>query len=205
MEPYKAIIVPLDEPPVLPPGAGGEPPHVDNSLPLFPFHPIVVPPGGAWPGEPPPIGGGEPPYVDNTLPGDLPGSGGGGERPDHDLPLFPFHPIVVPPGGAWPQPPTDQPRPEHPIYYPPGTEPPVEPPVEPPTTEPPYVDNTLPGELPSQPPPTGGGSGNRPSHPINLPPNDSGYWIFVYVYGLGWVWVAVPPQRSVKVVPARKK
>jgi len=205
MEPYKAIIVPLDEPPVLPPGAGGEPPRPDNSLPLFPFHPIVVPPGGTWPGEPPPIGGGgTDPYPDNTLPGDLPGSGGGGEqppRPDIDLPLFPFHPIVVPPGGNWPsQPPTGgAPRPEHPIYYPPGTEPPV----EPPTTEPPYPDNTLPGELPGggQPPipPTGGGSGNRPSHPINLPPNDSGYWIFVYVYGLGWVWVAVPPQRSVKV------
>ena len=28
--------------------------------------------------------------------------GGGGAHPGHDLPLFPFHPIVVPPGGVWP-------------------------------------------------------------------------------------------------------
>jgi len=72
-------------------------------------------------------------------------------RPDHDLPLFPFYPIVVPPGGAWPG----------------------EPPPEP--TE----------------PPTGEG---EPSHPINLPPSDQGYWVFVFIPGVGWQWVAISPQ-----------
>lgn len=129
MEPFKALIVPLTKPtpPIEPPVNGA---HPDHDLPLFPFHPIVVPPNGIWPGEPPVTGGGEQP-----------------PRPNHDLPLFPFHPIVVPPGGA----------------YPPngGT------------------------------PPTGEG---EPSHPINLPPSDTGYWVFVYIPDVGWCWIAISPQ-----------
>lgn len=87
MKPFLAMITPLAD--TAPPegGGGDKPPHPDAGLPLFPFHPIVVPPGGAWPpdGTTPPEGGGEPPH------------------PDIGLPLFPFHPIVVPPGGAWPE------------------------------------------------------------------------------------------------------
>lgn len=176
MEPFKALIVPLDAPTEPPPiGGGGDGAHPGHDLPLFPFHPIVVPPGGVWPGEPPiePPTGTEPPHPDQGLPGEQP-------RPDIDLPLFPFHPIVVPPGGSWPTPPTGG-------------------------GQPPYPDQTLPGDLP------GGGGGTptppdpnapRPSHPINLPPNDSGYWIFVYIQGLGWVWVAVPSNQN---PPASKK
>jgi hypothetical protein len=86
MQPFLAMITPLAD--SVPPEGGGAPPHPDAGLPLFPFHPIVVPPGGAWPKPPggikPPEGGGEPPH------------------PDIGLPLFPFHPIVVPPGGSWP-------------------------------------------------------------------------------------------------------
>ena len=129
MEPFKALIVPL-VPPTEPP-TGGQPPEINNDLPLFPFHPIVVPPGGNWPGEPP--------------------TSGGGERPNHDLPLFPFHPIVVPPGGAYPPPDG-------------GTQPPD----------------------PNAP---------KPTHPINLPPegNEGGWWVMVYVPGVGWAWVAMSP------------
>jgi len=129
MEPFVALIVPV-KPPTEPP-VTGEPPEVNNDLPLFPFVPIVVPPGGAWPGEPP---------------------SGSGERPNHDLPLFPFHPIVVPPGGTYP-------------------------PTEPPTTEPPPVDPNAP----------------HPEHPINLPPSEAGWWLMVYVPGIGWSWVAFSP------------
>jgi len=33
-----------------------------------------------------------------------------------------------------------------------------------------------------------------PSHPINLPPSDSGYWVFVYIPDVGWSWIAITPQ-----------
>jgi hypothetical protein len=145
MKPFKALIVPLDAPTV-----PGQPPQPGHDLPLFPFHPIVVPPGGVWPGEPP---------------------SGSGDRPNQDLPLFPFHPIVVPPGGSYPKPP------------------------EPPDPNAPHPDQTLPGDLPVDPtePPVDPNA-PTPSNPINLPPSDSGYWIFVYILGLGWVWIAVPPS-----------
>jgi hypothetical protein len=105
-------------------------------LPLFPFVPIVVPPGGQWPGEPP-TGGGQPP------------------TPGHDLPLFPFFPISGwdPATGTWPEAPT-------------GPEPPE--PVDP--------------------------NAPTPSHPINLPPSDTGWWVEVYIPGQGWGWVAISPQ-----------
>jgi hypothetical protein len=121
-----------------------------------------------------------------TLPPGTGGGGGGGEHPDHDLPLFPFHPIVVPPGGNWPgEPPItggggegEPPKPNHdlplfpfhPIVVPPG------------------------GNWPTEPPPTGEGGEGEPSHPINLPPSDNGYWVFVFVPGVGWSWVAITPQ-----------
>ena len=92
-----------------------------------------------------PGGGPNPPYPDISPPGPQP-------RPDHDLPLFPFHPIVVPPGGIWP----DQPGvPTHPIVLPPGL--PVDPSL-------PHPDHTLPGDLPPDRPPI------VPEHPIMLPP-----------------------------------
>jgi len=167
MEPFRAIILPLEGPVEPPPiGGGGEPPRPNHDLPLFPFHPIVVPPGGAWPGEPP-TGGGEPVYPSLPIynPGGPagsypPGFWGGGMGP-----------------GVKPQPPVEgsEPKPEHPIYYPPGT--------EPPTTE---------------PPPTG--EGGQPSHPINLPPSENGYWIMIWVPSEGWVWVALQP-----ITPTPKK
>jgi hypothetical protein len=131
MEPFKALIVPLKKP-TLPP-EGTNPPEINHDLPLFPFVPIVVPPGGAWPGEPPvKPPDGEPPEI------------------NHDLPLFVFVPIVIPPGGA----------------YPPngGTQPPTDP------------------------------NAPAPSNPINLPPSDTGYWIFVYIPDVGWCWIAISPQ-----------
>jgi len=158
MEPFKALIVPL-VPPTEPP-LPGQPPVINNDLHLFPFHPIVVPPGGVWPGEPP--------------------TGGGGERPNHDLPLFPFHPIVVPPGGAWPKPPVD-PNAPHP-------------------------DQTLPGDLPPTEPPPVDPNAPHPSHPINLPPSEAGWWLFVYVPGQGWSWIAFKPgDLPDNPLPAPKK
>lgn len=111
-----------------------QPPYVDNTLPLHPFHPIVVPPGGAWPSPPqPPLG--------------FWGPG--------TLPLHPFNPIVVPPGGTWP---------------------------------------SVPGTVP----PTATG------HPGQLPasdPSGSG-WVFCFVPGYGWMWAQVPPPpATAKPVP----
>jgi hypothetical protein len=104
-------------------------PHPDQGLPgpqpPFPPRPggpvdpgysppwAQVPPGGQGGGPVDP--GYSPPWA--QIPVD-PGYGmpiGGRPRPDHDLPLFPSHPIVVPPGGIWP----DAPHPEHPIVIPP--------------------------------------------------------------------------------------
>jgi hypothetical protein len=45
----------------------------------------------------------------------------------------------------------------------------------------------------------------KPSNPINLPPSDSGYWIFVYIYGVGWVWIAVPPTYNPPPIEGGKK
>jgi len=125
MEQFKALIIPLMAP-TEPPPDGGE--HPSHDLPLFPFVPIVIPPGGQWPGEPP--------------------TGGGGERPSIDLPLFPFNPIAGfdPIHGTWPEAPTP-PDPNAPT----------------------------------------------PSHPINLPPSENGWWVEVYVPGIGWSWVAFSP------------
>jgi hypothetical protein len=98
--PFLAMITPL--------GSGAYPGH---DLPLFPSHPIVVPPGGAYPPYYPP-------------------------RPGHDLPLFPTHLPVVPPGGAWP--PYAPPYPDHslppfathlPVVPPGGAYPPWSPPT----------------------------------------------------------------------------
>jgi len=154
MEPFKAIIIPL-QPPTKPPiGGGGNIPRPDHDLPLFPFVPIVVPPGGAWPGEPP---------------------SGSAERPNQDLPLFPFFPIVVPPGGS----------------YPDNTLPPTEPPPVDPNA--PHPDQTLPGDLPPDQTTPPDPNAPKPEHPINLPPSEGGWWVFVYVPGIGWSWIAFTP------------
>ena len=56
-------------------------------------------------------------YPDQGLPEPQPPTGGEGEppRPDNGLPVFPSHPIVIPPDGIAPGVPT------HPIYIPPMT------------------------------------------------------------------------------------
>lgn len=141
---YPDNTLPGQQPGTKPPWAGGPggptPPYPDAGLPPFPSHPIVVPPGGSWPGLP-----GRPPY------------------PDNSLPAFPSHPIVVPPGGNWPTPPTPPGGPSGPVYpMPPSVGTPIElvavfvpgvgyvivpksalPPTTPPT-QPPHPDNTLP-------------------------------------------------------------
>ena len=94
--------------------------NVDQQPPFpppHPSHPIMLPGMPGWGG-----GGGQPPY------------------PDQGLPPFATHLPVVPPGGAWPQPPRPPGVPTHPIY------------------NPPYPDQGLPGAQP------------RPEHPIYIPP-----------------------------------
>jgi len=132
------------------PGAGGgerpdnslpgEQPGIDNSLPPFPAHPIVIPPDGIAPGYP-----SHPIYIPPI--------------PDNSLPPFPAHPIVIPPDAIAPGVPTQ------PIYWPaypdnslPGSQP------KPDNTLPgaqPGIDNSLPGSQP-------GIDNTLP--PIELPP-----------------------------------
>ena len=107
------------------PSVPGQPPYPSTG-PGFPTHPIVVPPGGAWPQPPYPSQGlppfpsqglpGHQPYPDQGLPGQPPGIWGPNDpRPGWGLPGqppypsqgpgFPTHPIVIPPdqlppGGA---------------------------------------------------------------------------------------------------------
>ena len=123
-----------------PPTGGTEPPQIDNSLPLFPFHPIVIPPDAISPGVPThPIF--LPPYIDNSLP------------------PFVSPPIYIPPDAIAPGVPT------HPIYIP----------IYPDNTLPgdqPYPDQGLPGDQPvidnTLPTPGDGGGGGVP--PITFPP-----------------------------------
>jgi hypothetical protein len=110
------------------------PPYPDAGLPLFPFHPIVVPPGGAWPSPP------DPNAPRPSHPIMLPGMPGWGAWPN-----VPSHPIMLPgmPGwGQWPNIPT------HPIMLPgmPGW--PTTPPPQPPSIEHPPEFSPIPGQQP---------------------------------------------------------
>ena len=68
-KPFFAMIIPMGD---TPGGGGGPPPSVWH--PTFPTNPIVVPPGGSYPGQPPTIWPGpNPPYVDAGFPGPQPG------------------------------------------------------------------------------------------------------------------------------------
>jgi len=91
---------------------------------------------------------------------------------------FPSNPIQLPPwAGGW-QPRPDQglpPFPDHPIVIP---KPPTEP-TEP--VDPNYGIEEGTGIL-------------RPSHPINLPPSEHGYWLLVYIPGIGWEWIEFSPS-----------
>lgn len=142
---------------------------------------------------------------------------------------------IPPPSGGQP------PQPIHPIWGPPGFNPPgpgmppgiwggpiIPPPVTPPGGPggPPHVEFPIwggPGidfpDIPAYPPTVGGGpimppdappippGGNAPTHPINLPPPgtppDGMQWYFVYIYGVGWVWVLAPDNSQQK--PAQQK
>ena len=94
--------VPVD-PGYSPPWARPGPPRPDQGLPPSggrPVDPGYSPPWAQAPGGGPVDPGYFPPGI--GLPPDLVG---GPPYPDHSLPLFPFHPIVTPPGGTWPEPP----------------------------------------------------------------------------------------------------
>ena len=102
----------LPQPQPKPPWAGGPggpgSGYPDNSLPPFPSHPIVVPPGGWWPAPPypstgpgfptnpiqlPPWAGGWQPRPDNTLPPSGPGTTPPTQPPPTG-PVFPVPPAV---------------------------------------------------------------------------------------------------------------
>jgi hypothetical protein len=103
MKSFVALITPIRQ--GHPPVTGGE--HPDHTLPEpeqpvdpdygidinapHPDHTLPTPEQPVDPGYGIEV---SPPYPDIGLPGPQP-------HPDHDLPLFPSHPIVVPPGGAW--------------------------------------------------------------------------------------------------------
>ena len=145
------------EPPTEPPTGGGEHPAHPIHLPVFPAHPIVIPPDFIGPGVPshpivlPPgiWGPTDPrPMPPIYLP---PITGAGGEHP--------AHPIVIPPGSI------DGEHPEHPIVIPPpgGGEHPAHPIVIPPGG----IDGEHPAHPIVIPPPAPG----EPSHPIVIPPD----------------------------------
>ena len=169
----------------------GQPPYPDHSLPPFPSHPIVVPPGGNWPQPPqPPLGiwGPTDPRPTHPIAGWNPGSGtwpqppgpvdpgysppwaqvpgGGGGQPPYPStgPGFPTHPIQLPPwAGGW------QPRPDQGL---PGGQP--------------YPDNTLPMPQPPQMP-------QRPEFtPIPGQPEGQFQWFYSPVYG----WVLGTPKKD---------
>jgi hypothetical protein len=115
-------------------GGGGQPP--------YPAHPIA---GGPWPSHP--IYGPQPPQ-----PGQPPG--GGGQPPGYWGGVAPPYVDI---GGPGPQP-----RPEHPIYFPPeGSQPPLGI-WGPPTMPPGYWGGGMGPGVKPQP---------KPEHPIVLPPN----------------------------------
>jgi hypothetical protein len=110
------------------------PPEVN--VPVFPTHPIVLPPDSPL----------EPTHPIVLPPeGEIPPEEGGGE---------PTHPIVLPPLGIWPTPPEGSELPTHPIALPdPHPEHPIAPGGEPPSIWP---------------------NPGLPTHPIVIPP-DLGY------------------------------
>lgn len=138
-----------------------------------PEHPIVIPPGtppGIW-------GGGNEPFPTPPIWIEIPPGVGGGDppKPSHPIwwPIYPAHPIVIPPDVIVPPDPSDPPRPAHPIVIPPqiwggANEPfPTHPIVLPPSSISPGV--------PAHPivlPPVIWGGGNEPfpTPPIYLPP-----------------------------------
>lgn len=139
---------PFPTPPIyieIPPGSvDGEHPEHPIFLPVYPAHPIVIPPGAVDPG--PPL------------------------KPAHPIvlpPYYPAHPIVIPPGSVDPGPPL---IPAHPIFLPPVIWGPDDPRPTPPIVIPPY---------PTEPPPEG--------------------WVWGYTARYGWV--AVPPGGGGKPQP----
>jgi len=93
---FFAMITPLvsgGSPPRPDQGLPGEQPGIDNSLPPFPAHPIVIPPDGIAPGVP-----SHPIYIPPI--------------PDNSLPPSVMPPIYIPPDGIAPGVPT------HPIFLP---------------------------------------------------------------------------------------
>jgi hypothetical protein len=164
-EAFFALIKPLARPgePAHPIAPGGEPPEIWPS-PGHPEHPIVIiPPDSIAPGVP-----AHPIYI----------------------PVYPMHPIVIPPG--W----LGGGKPEHPIVLPPPL--PEHPIVIPP-------DAVAPG-VPAHPivipPPLlgmwGGANEPFPTPPIFLPPMAPGErpklieWVIGWSEDTGWVVVGVP-------------
>ena len=165
-----------------PPTGETEPPYPDNSLPLFPFHPIVIPPDAIAPGVPThPIY--MPPYIDNSLP------------------PFVSPPIYIPPDAIAPGVPT------HPIYIP----------IYPDNTLPgdqPYPDQGLPGDQPvidnTLPAPGDGGGGVPPITFPPLPevPDDAAGLVLVRMVGQEaewWIVTAAGEAQSLSGGKTSKK
>jgi hypothetical protein len=197
-------------------GAGqpgfGQPPGIWGGAPNWPSHPIApggpppwvshpIPPG-IWPqppgggGQPPGIwGGGNEPFPTPPIYIEVPPGAIGGEppTPTHPIyiPVYPAHPIVIPPGSI------GEGVPEHPIYLPPV----ISGPPGPWPTPPIYIP---PGGLGGDPPkpahpiwlPT------YPAHPIVIPPDEGGgvlpppeegkMYVVLGIPGVGWKVAQVP-------------
>lgn len=186
MQPFLALITPIGG------GDGGDPPHVWR--PTFPTNPIVVPPGGAYPGGPPgapthPIWG--PPGFNPPGPGMPPGIWGG--RP----------PNYVDIGGPGPQPPGTPPLT---IWGGGGVGD--------------YIDAGFPGPQPGRPPQIWGGpyfppviwDPASPTNPIVNPgdPDHPGpapvpkiEWKTAWSPQTGWVIVGIPTGEH--VTPSAKE
>jgi hypothetical protein len=206
MPPFLALITPVGatgpvDPGYNPPGIGsglpGGPPYPSQG-PGFPTHPIVLPPGGAWPSPPQPplqIWGGPyyPPIPTHpiVLPPQGPplGTWGGGGQPFPTPPVAgpgrppwwgmaqdPGYGVPLPPLGTWGG--GNVPYPTPPIYFPPegGAQPPLgtwggagEPFPTPPIVIPPDLPPTMPDP------------DNRPVE-----------WKTAWLPTVGWVVVGLP-------------
>lgn len=190
-QPFMAYIIPMG-------GGGGSPPGVWQ--PTFPTNPIVVPPGGAYPGGPP-SSGGQPPH--------------------------PQHPIWGPPGfnppgagmppGIWPGPKPPYVDAGFPMPQPPGT-PPLG--IWGGSGIGDYIDAGFPGPQPGKPPQIWGGPYFPPviwPGPGPLPYPDQGLpgpqpegdrtpkieWKTAWSPTTGWIVVGVPTGEH--VTPSSEK
>jgi len=140
-----------------------------------------VPPG---PGQPPGIWGGAPPQVGYPLPQPPPLGIWGGAPPQVGYPL----PVPPPPG------------------YPDNSLPPF--PAHPIQPVPPGSPGGGTPEHPIVLPPVGAAPPGEPAHPIELPPaggGGGGGYLILWVPGIGYVAVPLPPGVQLPEPPAQPK